>query len=100
MKRMQHPKHGFHHAMNVAEEAAMRASGWSDDDGKDLERKLAAVAAPQGKENGVSPPGGLLAPVGAAPADANEVRAKLDALGIKYHPRLGLEKLRALLPQE
>lgn len=29
-----------------------------------------------------------------------ELRAKLDALGIKYHPNAGVKKLQALLPAD
>lgn len=31
MKRMMHPLHGFHHAMNTLEEETMRKNGWVDD---------------------------------------------------------------------
>lgn len=31
MKRMMHPLHGFHHAMNTLEETTMRKNGWVDD---------------------------------------------------------------------
>jgi hypothetical protein len=31
MKRMKHPLHGFHHALDGAEEARMRTHGWVDD---------------------------------------------------------------------
>lgn len=63
MKRMMHPDHGFHHAANVHEEAAMRTRGWVEDDGSALAAKL-KVAAPQEQEKG-APPGGP-APAGAA----------------------------------
>lgn len=32
MKRMIHPDHGAHHAMNANEEQLMRAAGWTDED--------------------------------------------------------------------
>jgi len=32
--------------------------------------------------------------------DKEAVRSQLDALGIKYHPQLGIKKLKALLPKE
>lgn len=32
MKRMIHPDHGAHHAMNTIEEAQMRANGWTAED--------------------------------------------------------------------
>jgi len=30
--------------------------------------------------------------------EKEEIKAKLDELGIKYHPNLGIKKLRLLLP--
>jgi hypothetical protein len=32
MKRMMHPQHGFHNAVDVHEEERLRATGWVDDD--------------------------------------------------------------------
>lgn len=98
-KRMRHPEHGFHHPLSPDELKTMRANGWVEDDGAELKAKLATVAAPQGTEVGMSPPGGPPDPAGAASdAEAAEVRAKLKALGIEHHPKLGLAKLKALLP--
>jgi hypothetical protein len=31
MKRMMHPQHGFHNAIDANEEARMRLNGWVDD---------------------------------------------------------------------
>ncbi len=81
MKRMQHPAHGFHIAYSQTEEAALRAAGWAEDDGKAMAAKL----APQ--------------PVAAdGPSEADPVaaaRAELDALGIPYDGRWGLSRLIA-----
>jgi hypothetical protein len=38
-----------------------------------------------------------IAPSGAAPSTVEEARAVLDALGISYHHRAGLERLLALI---
>lgn len=54
MKKMMHPKHGWHIA-HSHEEAAMRLAGWVDDEPN---------AAPQVEEQPSSPPA---PPVGAAP---------------------------------
>lgn len=58
LKRMMHPRHGWHHAYTPQEEARMRANGWIED---------APVAAPQVNESLLSPPVLAPAPVGAAP---------------------------------
>jgi hypothetical protein len=82
MKRMQHPDHGFHISYNQAEEAAMRAAGWTDDDGK-------ALAAKMAQQQPVVEDG---------PTEADPVavaRAELDALGIPYDGRWGLSRLIA-----
>jgi hypothetical protein len=48
MKRMMHPKHGFHVVSYGDDVEAMRRAGWVDDDGKARASKLsAAVPLPQ-----------------------------------------------------
>jgi len=47
MKRMQHPKHGFHYAQTPQEETRLRQAGWVEDDGSALARKLAPIAEPK-----------------------------------------------------
>lgn len=74
MKRMRHPQHGFHHAYSPQEEETLRKNGWVIDEG------------------GVYPDG---TPISGE--DIESLRAQLDARGIKYHPRAGIEKLKALL---
>ena len=51
MKRMMHPLHGFHHAMNKTEEATMRKNGWVDDM-TDLESKIVIETTEPEKKRG------------------------------------------------
>ena len=61
--------------------------------------KAEPVAAPQGNEDQSTPLKPLEAPSGAAThASKADVMAALDDAGIDYDKRLGVEKLRALLP--
>lgn len=86
MKRMMHAKHGYCHAHTRSEEEALLKAGWVPDDGEALRKKLEAVADPEvsGEASG---------------DEVAEVRAQLDALGIAYHHRAGLAKLKSLLPE-
>jgi len=79
MKRLKHPKHGWAFAQSEAEEWAMKARGWGDDDDPPLAQlKLAAAlakaAAPQEKTDPEVSPGIPVAPVGAAPAKRGRPR--------------------------
>lgn len=61
--------------------------------------KAAPVAAPQGNEDQSTPLQPLDTPGGAASTLSKaELMAALDEAGIDYDKRLGVEKLRALLP--
>ena len=76
--KLMHPNHGYHIPINDAEEKAMRAVGWVDDDGKALVRKMLALKAKEVEES----------------VDTVEsVRAKLEAKGIDYDKRWGLARL-------
>jgi hypothetical protein len=93
MKRLMHPKHGWHMA-NAQEEHTMRKIGWVDDDGEAYRLKF----------NGAPPVGGCgsppvvdATPVGAPPSTVEEARKRLDDLGIAYDGRWGLQRLIALL---
>jgi hypothetical protein len=116
MKRMKHPEHGFHDAYSSAEEEALRARGWVEDDGSAIAAKLQPskpsrpVAAPQASDDGreISPsPASGEEPGGAAPVDIStdseptveELRARLDALGVSYSTRWGAGKLQSLLDE-
>lgn len=43
MRRMMHPKHGFHVVSAGDDVELMRRNGWVDDDGRALAQKLAAL---------------------------------------------------------
>lgn len=79
MIRMKHPMHGFHDAYTTTEKEAMVKSGWVED-----------VPAPAAETTDDAVEGETV----------ESLRAKLDALGITYHPNAGLKKLLTLLPAE
>lgn len=79
MKRMQHLTHGFAFAMNSNEFATMASNGWVEE--TDQTDPIEIVEAQE------------------STSEIDEVRAKLDTAGITYDGRLGLAKLRALLPE-
>ena len=81
MKLMKHPLHGWHHAMDNADETRMVAAGWVD-----------ASAAPQAAPQ--------VAPQPVAFEHIDVLRARARAAGIKVDGRWGesrlLEELDAL----
>ncbi len=76
--RMMHPKHGYH-VCAPHEFEEMTRNGWVMDDGKALAAKRAARNL-------------------AIEVTVESTRAELDALGIKWDGRWGLEKLLAAKP--
>lgn len=55
MRRMMHPKHGFHVVSAGDDVELMRRNGWVDDDGRALAQKLAALGlAPAAAERSES----------------------------------------------
>ena len=83
------PAVGFAVASDADEFARLQRMGY-----------VATFAAPQ--EAQPQPPAVAnssgIAPSGAAPNSVDEARAVLDALGVSYHHRAGLERLLALIP--
>jgi len=83
------PAVGFAVASDADEFARLQVMGY-----------VATFAAPQEAQphpSSVQPSAGI-APSGAAPNSVDEARAVLDALGVSYHHRAGLEKLLSLIP--
>jgi hypothetical protein len=82
------PAVGFAVASDADEFARLQGMGY-----------VATFAAPQEAQpqSAVANLAGF-APSGAAPNSVDEARAVLDALGISYHHRAGLERLLALIP--
>lgn len=78
MKLMKHPLHGWHHAMDNADETRMVAAGWVD-----------ASAAPQVAPQ-VAPPA---APQPVAFEHIDVLRARARAAGIKVDGRWGESRL-------
>ena len=77
---LQHPRHGRKTAYTPAELAFDKSHGWAE------------IAPKPAQEDPTVPNGAD------PPSDRDEVIAKLKAEGIEYDGRLGLAKLRALLP--
>ncbi len=55
MKRMKHPQHGWHHALDANEEARMRENGWEDDEPERKEEKPRRGRPPLNKAEEIKP---------------------------------------------
>lgn len=78
IRLLMHPKHGRMYANDVHHEKVLRSQGWVDDDGVALKQKLAALEEPSGPT-------------------VESLRTELEARGIMYDRRWGLQRLTEAL---